>query len=376
VRPNSTQSEIGYDPDNIMCLLALQSIQGIGHQTIKNLVAWCGNPAAVFDKKASGLLRVPGIGPIQARMITAKKDFSNEKKLLHRLIETNTQIISYFDSSYPERLRQLRDAPVLLYYRGKARLTVPRMLAVVGTRRSSGYGRKMCRQIIEGLTKFNVTIVSGLAYGIDITAHRAALKNNIPTIGVLAFGHDRMYPPEHSRTALEMLHRGALVSEYPPGTLPERERFPERNRIIAGLCEGVIVVETDLRGGANITADIAQSYDRDVFAVPGNADRPVAQGCHRLIKMHKAALVENAGDIAYQMGWDLLKNKKEPVIPTEKLTPEELKIVKLLQQYGQMDTDTICSRIHKPPQQISLVMLELECKGIVFSLPGNNYKLA
>lgn len=362
------------DRHQLPYLLALQATELVGVKTIKTLVAYCGSPKSVYQKNAGALKRIPGIGAVQAKNILRKKDFSLEEAVVEKISKTKIGITTYFDSDYPNRLKQLHDSPVILYHYGKAALSGDKVVAIVGTRRSTAYGRKMCRKIIEGLAKYDVVIVSGLAYGIDITAHRAALTAGVPTIGVLAFGHDKMYPLAHAHTARRMTREGGLISEYPPGTKPERENFPQRNRIIAGLSDAVVIVETDLKGGANITAEIANSYDRDVFAIPGNVDQSVAQGCHRLIKTHKAALVENAGDIAYQMGWDLLKTQKEPKRPSVPLNNDEEKVIQLILKYKQMDTDTIAYRLHSNTSKVSAILLSLECKGLLRSMPGNMYK--
>ncbi len=361
------------DKNQLVRLLALQSVERVGNKTVKTLVSYCGSPEAVFGKKAAALQKIPGIGPEQAQKIFQKKDFSIEEARIQKALRGGLQVTTCFDNNYPHRLRQMHDAPVMLFHKGAVDLGNNRMVAVVGTRKPTAYGRKVCRQIIAGLAQYGVFIVSGLAYGIDITAHRAALSAGLPTIGVLAFGHDCMYPGEHAGTARKMMEEGALVSEYPPETRPERENFPQRNRIIAGLSEAVVIVETDLKGGANITANIAHSYDRDVFAVPGSIENSVAQGCHMLIKNHKAALVENAGDIAYQMGWDLMKNTKESNVSTEPLLPKEEKVITLLREYNQMNADTLAFRLKVPAGDMMSLLLSLECKGWVKSLPGNLY---
>lgn len=356
-------------------LLALQRTHGLGTRTIKTLIAYCGGPKAIFDKPSKALNNIPGIGRKTINAVKEKKDFSTEEQELQQMRNKGIQILNYYDSDYPAKLKELHDAPLLLYYKGQPIWQKDRIISIVGTRKPTAYGKKMCRQLIEGLAYYEPVIVSGLAYGIDITAHKAALDNGLATSGIMAHGMDQIYPHQHKNTAGKMLNDGALITEYPLGTKPEREYFPERNRIIAGLSDAVIVIESGPKGGATITADIAFSYNRDVFAVPGNADVEQARGCNRLVKNFKAAMVETAGDVAYQMGWDLLKSQKAKTVALPELSKNEEEVVTLLKEARQLDGDTISTKLGRSPSEVASLLLNLEFKGVVKSLPGNQFTI-
>lgn len=356
--------------------IALTQLPSIGPVLAKNLLSYCGSAEAVFNEKEFKLLKIPGIGKKHAQSILTFKDFSKAEEEATFIQKNNIQPLFFSDTAYPQHLKQINDAPVLLYTKGNISFNKGYMLGIVGTRNASQYGKEICEQIVAELAPYNCTIVSGLAHGIDVTAHKAAVKNNLQTIGVLAHGLDTLYPSQNRPTADKMLENGGWATEYPSKTKPDRENFPSRNRIVAGICDAVLVVETDIKGGSMITAEIAFSYSRDVFAVPNAPNSQKSKGCNWLIKNNKAALVESGEDIAKMMGWDITTLSKPKVIslPTN-LSPEENTIAQLLKE-TQIGIDEISLQTGLPLSKVSLTLLELELKGLVKSLPGKVYKLS
>jgi len=264
----------------------------------------------------------------------------------------------------------------MLYYKGNTDLNAQRVIAVVGTRNASDYGRHLCEQLIEGLVKSNVLIVSGLAYGIDSCAHRASLKEGLPTVGVLAHSLDRIYPYMNKGLAEKMLLQGGLLTEFLSGTIPDRENFPRRNRIVAGMCDAVVVVESAKKGGALITADIANSYNRDVFAFPGRVGDVYSEGCNYFIRTNRAALLESADNIRYLMGWDDPKNK--PSAQTKlfrDFSEDEEKIMSVLKLTQDIGIDDIMLNSELTASKVAAILLSFEFEGLVSALPGKRYRL-
>ena len=292
------------------------------------------------------------------------------------------QVLFYTEKNYPDRLKPIADAPALLFYKGTARLNAGKIVSVVGTRSASPYGKAVTEELIESLQKYpDMLIVSGLAYGIDITAHKAALKNNLPTVGVMATGLDTVYPAPHKAIATQMLEEGGgLLTEYKWGNKTDPSFFPARNRIIAGLADAVIVVEAAKTGGALITAEIANSYNKDVFAVPGNLKSKFSEGCNHLIKIHKASLFTSVKDLEYLMNWDLPGEFAKPApkqlsIP-ENFSENEQKVLKILQQHKEMQLDELSWQSQVSLNQLASVLLNLELSGYVKALPGKKFSLA
>lgn len=357
--------------------IALTLLEGVGSITARNLVSYCGSIEGVFKEKKKNLEKIPGIGPATAEKIISHNTFERAEKELAFIERHEIKPLFYLDKDFPTRLKSCSDAPVMLYYKGTADLNHHRMIAIVGTRNASDYGRMMTEKITEDLKAYDVIIVSGLAYGIDIAAHKACIKNEIPTIGVLGHGLDRIYPAMHKPTAEKMMEQGGLLTEYMTDTRPDKENFPQRNRIVAGMCDAVLVIEAAKSGGALITAEIANSYNRDVFAVPGRTNDTYSAGCNFFIKTNKAALVESAADIAEMMNWNI--EKRETQIPKQRqlfieLTGEEKQLADLIAQNGKTHIDTITSTVTMPISKISATLLSLEFKGVIKSLPGKMYE--
>jgi len=362
--------------DDIFYQVALTLIPKVGAVTARNLMSYCGGARAVFEATEKQLKGVPGIGPQLLHNIRNSDALFMAERELDFIEAHGIQVLFYTDPEYPQRLRHLPDSPPLLYYKGSAGLNAKRTVAIVGTRRPSPQGVHFCEELVEGLKPYNATVVSGLAFGIDIAAHRACIANDVPTVGCVAHGLERIYPAQHTHAALEMIENGGLLSEYPSQTKPDRERFPMRNRIIAGLCDALIVVETQRQGGSMISAKMANDYHRDVFAVPGRIRDKSSAGCNLLIKSHRANLLESVDDLAYVMRWE--KSEAQQGIQRElfpDLTPGEEAIVTLLKQQDLLPVDQISAATQQSNSELAALLLGLEFKGVVRTLPGKRYTL-
>lgn len=354
--------------------VALNFTPGIGNVMVKQIVSYCGSAEAVFKTPKGKLLKIPGVGPKTVECLQDKSCFNTAEEELKKAEKFGASLLFYTHKNYPERLKNIPTAPVLLYYKGNSNLNATKVISIVGTRKATPYGLGFIESLMQELKHFkDIIIVSGLAYGIDICAHREALKNNIPTIGVMANGLDKIYPAVHKNTALQMLENGGLISENKFGTLPDAPKFPERNRIIAGMSDLVIVVEAAASGGALITAEIANSYDIEVFAVPGDVNNPFSEGCNQLIKKHKAHLLTSVEDIKYMMNWET--GEAPPKKIKFQLTMEEANIVNwLAKEKTQIDMLSLKTQI--PMSRLSALLLEMEFKGLVKALPGKRFTLA
>ena len=355
-------------------------IEGVGDVLARQLLEVLGDAEAVFVEKPRLLEKVPGIGKTIATKERRDKALSLAEKEL-AFVEKN-HIALYFltDADYPKRLFECPDAPVLFYFKGNADLNAARVISVVGTRRATAYGQEQTEHLLNELSRSfpDLLVVSGLAYGIDICAHRSALKCQLPTVGVLAHGLDRIYPPVHRATAVEMLGNGGLLTDFPSGIFPDRPNFLSRNRIIAGLADATVVVESRETGGSLVTADLAISYSREVFTFPGRTYDLNSKGCNNLIRANKAALITSADDLIESLGWNTRYEKKAESQQTELFfaaTPEQEKVLQLLKTEGETHINEIALRLSMPIQQLSTLLFELEMNGSVKTLPGNVYRL-
>lgn len=359
--------------------IALSLLPDVGPVLARNLVSYCGSVEEIFKKKKSQLERIPGIGPFTAASILSHNIFERAEQEVVFIRKYKIEPLFYLDERYPARLKNCDDAPVMLFMKGQANLNAHRLLAVVGTRNASEYGKELTEQLISKLAPYNVTIVSGMAYGIDIIAHRQALKHQLQTIGVMAHGLDRIYPEVHKPTAEKMLQHGGLLTEYISKTNPDRENFPSRNRIVAGMCDATIVVESGIKGGALITADIANSYNRDVFAFPGRVSDEYSLGCNELIRKNRAMLVQTANELADIMQWSVEESKsaqtKKQLKIFHELKDDEKVLVNILQQKGKTDIDTLTLQANMPVSKVSTTLLNLEFAGVLKALPGKMFEL-
>jgi len=363
--------------EDLIYKIALTLIPGVGSVNGKSLVAYCGGVKAVFMEKKRALLKIPGIGEQTVNAIANHNVFERAEEEISFIEKNKITPLFYLDIQYPIRLKQCHDSPLMLYYKGTSDLNAPKVVAIVGTRKATEYGRDMCRKLIEGLVEHNVLIVSGLAYGIDTWSHKAALDSKLETVGVLGHGLDRIYPFANRSLAEKMLENGGLLCEYMSNTLPDRENFPMRNRIIAGMSDAIVVVEAGETGGALITAEIANSYNRDVFAVPGRIGDPHSEGCNKLIKINKAALIQSSKDISYLLNWNSEKVQKKAVQRQLflNLTPDEEIIVNMLKEKGDLEIDSLLLETNLLPAKAASILLNMEFEGIIRCLPGKVYRL-
>jgi DNA processing protein len=357
--------------------IALGLIPRIGDISARKLVSHFGSVEAVFGESYRNLIRIPGIGAGIAKYITDRSYLDAAEKEAEYITKNNIRAYFYLDNDYPFRLRQCDDSPVIFFYTGISDLDSAKILSVVGTRNATPRGRELCDKIIGGLAENHpdLIIVSGLAYGIDIAAHKAALAHNLNTIGILAHGLKTIYPSVHSSVARTMITRGGLLTDFLSDDLPERNNFLKRNRIIAGLSDATLVVESGIKGGALITADMANSYNRDVFAVPGRPDDQWSSGCNSLIRNNKAALAECSDDIEYFLNWKSEKTK----IPVQRtlfseLDEQEKLIYELLAKEGETNIDAICRSTGIAVYRLSALLLQMEFKGLLKCYPGNLYQ--
>lgn len=362
--------------------LALSFIPNVGDVLIRNLVSYCGGIAPIFTASKSRLTRVPGIGEKIAHAITTHRTaaLQEAERELTFIEKHKIQVLFYTDECYPQRLQHCYDAPFILFYLGNASLNHPRIISIVGTRKATEYGKETCRKIVDALHPYNVLIVSGLAYGIDVAAHKRSLEQSMQTIGVLGHGLNTIYPSSHRNIARQMVSQGGLLTDLPSTTPFLPTNFPRRNRIIAGMADAVVVVETALKGGSIVTAEIANSYHKDVWAVPGNIDKPSSQGCNFLIKTNKALLLDEPTDLPDLLGWKQPAHK-EAGNPTRQtawfsdLTETEQKIYKLLQQHKMLRIDEIVLKSGTTNTEVASGLLALEFRGAIRSLPGKVYQI-
>lgn len=360
--------------------VGLTLLEGVGDVNAKNLLAYCGSATEIFKADKKHLLKVPGIGEYLAASILSQKQVLKDAEKELRFIEDNKiETLFFTDENYPRRLKFCSDSPVMLYYKGCANLNAEKIIAVVGSRQPSDYGKEQTEKLISDLKDSGILVVSGLAYGIDVLAHKKSLEHNLETVGVVAHGLDRIYPQVHENIALKMQKQGGILTDFRSGTNPDAVNFPKRNRIVAGMCDALIVMESKREGGSLITATIANSYNKDVFAYPGRTNDPMSEGCNGFIKSNKAALMENAADLLYFMGWETAapsKKKENSQIPLLiSLSEEEQKIVNCFNEKKQFHIDEISYASSLPISKVAALLLQLEFANVVRSLPGKMYSL-
>lgn len=363
-------------PQELLYQIALTRIPLIGDVIIRKLLETFGSAGDIFRARRRELECIETVGSIRANAIRSFRDFSEAEKEILFMERYGIRALFCTDPDYPQRLHHCYDSPVLLYFKGAASLNAKRMVSVVGTRRPSAYGRRICRQLTEELAAAQVTVVSGLAYGIDVLAHETALQAGTPTIGVLAHGLDRIYPAAHKGTAVAMMAQGGLLTDFMSGHLPDRQNFPKRNRIVAGICDATVVIESGLQGGSLITADLASGYHRDVFCIPGRADDPLAAGCNHLIKNNKAMLITGAADVLQMMGWE--EKSKPAAVQRElflQLSDNEQKLLLLFREKSPRHVEELYLLTGLTGSQVAEALFRLEMQTVLKSLPGQRYEL-
>lgn len=366
------------DLENLRYHLALSQAPKVGPSVFKAILAYSGSAKAFFNLSKGKASKIPRVGEklleIQKQ---AESHLKNADELIALCDKKGYRILTSTDPGFPSRLKSLEDGPVILFTQGKGDLNFERSVGIVGTRSATPYGKSITRKIVEDLLPYQPVIASGLAYGIDIEAHRAALQVGLPTIAVMGSPLSQIYPAAHKKTAEQLQENGILMSEYAPGSTMVPGNFPARNRIIAGLSDALIVVEAAEKGGALITAEIAFSYNKEVFAVPGNLQSPFSEGCNQMIKKMKASIYTGPGDIAEALFWTKPgeEKPKKPTLDLSNRDEEEILILKLLQEKGESEIDQISYQTEIPLGMLSSKLLSLEFEGIVKSLPGKKFKL-
>lgn len=369
---NKTTNEILYG-------IALSLIPKIGPAVYKNIISYSGSAENFFNMPLGKAGKIPRIGP---KLLEAVRNKNSYLKLAHSLIEDaekkNIKILSYLDPVFPQRLKSFEDSPVILFAKGNVNLNPSRTVGIVGTRNATTYGKNITRQIVEDLAPYHPTIISGLAYGIDIEAHRAALHHDLPTIGILGSPVDKIYPAAHQSTGETMMQSGGLVSEFKMGTQMVPSNFPQRNRIIASLSDALIVVEAAKKGGALITAEIAYSYNKEVFAVPGNLQSPYSEGCNSLIRRMKAGIYMGSKELEEALSWSKENKQQTPEAFFLKIEDYEEELKPILQLFNNNPTqeiDELSYRTQIPISTLAAQLLQLEFLGVIKPLPGKKYQL-
>ena len=356
-------------------LLALQSVEGVGDIMAKKLITHCGSAEAIFKSKTSQIAAIDGVGSILLNNLKSKSIFENAEQELHFIQSNDIKPLYFQDENYPDRLKHCIDGPVLLFTSGNIDLKNKKIISIVGTRQITSYGMEFCRKLIEDLAPLDPIIVSGFAYGVDIFAHQLAMENNLQTIGVVAHGLNQIYPKTHKKYVSKVEQNGGFMTEFWSSSNPDKENFVRRNRIVAGISEATIVIESAERGGSLITANIANDYNRDVFAVPGRTTDKYSQGCNNLIKTQKANLLTSAADLVYILNWDI-ESKTKPVQKQLFVTlePEEQKVYDHLLKNGKEVMDMIALNCDFPIYKISGMLLNMELKGVIRPLPGKLFE--
>lgn len=357
--------------------LALTLVPGIGGVLARNLLGYCGSAKKVFQTSKGKLLKIPDVGPRSIELLFAENYLKQAEAEIKFMSRAGIQALFFTEEEFPVRLKECADSPAILYRKGEADINAARILAIVGTRNATPYGKKMLAQIMEDLQDKDILILSGLAFGIDTLAHKMALEKGLKTAAVLGHGLQTIYPQQNKLLADQMCRQGGLLSEFSSQAPIVPGNFPRRNRIVAGMCDALLVVETGIKGGAVITANIANSYSRDVFAIPGSIGQRYSQGCNFMIKTHKAALIESAEDLLKAMCWDDQKVKapRQTELMLE-LNEEERRLMDLLRKMDNADIDYLSRELKMTPGSMASLLIELEFKGILLSLPGKRFKAA
>ena len=367
--------------DERLCSIALTLCPGIGHIGAKRLIDGAGSAVNVFRQRKELPKLLPGVNPSIVTALDCPAAFIRAEREMGFVEKNRLTCLTLQDEAYPSRLRECEDAPVVLFFKGNVDLNRLHVINMVGTRRATEYGKQFCADFLHDLSALlpDVLVVSGLAYGIDIHAHRAALANDISTVAVLAHGLDRIYPSLHRKTAVDMLANGGLLTEFLTETNPDKHNFVSRNRIVAGVCDATIVIESAEKSGSLITAELAEGYHRDCFAFPGRMSDEYSKGCNRLIRDNKASLLLSAEDFVQAMGWNMQTTLSEKVSVQRslfiELSEEEQKIVAILEKLGNLQINSLVVEADIPVNKMTAILFELEMKGVIRVLAGGMYQL-
>ncbi|MDQ8011202.1 MAG: DNA-processing protein DprA [Flavobacterium nitrogenifigens] len=359
----------------LFSLLALLRVDGVGDIMGKKLLNSFGDATAIFKAKSSQLAAVDGIGSVLLKNLKDKSVFEKADRELSFIKNNNIRVSFFQDENYPERLKHCIDAPILIFTAGNLDFKNKKIISIVGTRQITSYGTDFCRKLIEDLAPLDPVIVSGFAYGVDIVAHQAAMDFSLQTVGVLAHGLNQIYPRTHKKYMARMEENGGFITEFWSDSNPDKEKFVRRNRIVAGMTEATIVIESADRGGSLITANMANEYNRDVFAVPGRVTDKYSQGCNNLIKTQKANVLTSVADLIYMLNWDIKEKPKniQKLLFVE-LEPEEQKVYDFLQKNGKELLDIIAIQCEIPIFKLSGILIGMELKGVIRPLPGKLFE--
>lgn len=363
-------------PSELLYQISLTLVPNIGAVQAKTLIEHFGDAQSVFKAKMKTLSTVENIGEVRAASIKEFKDFSEAEEEIEFIEKYKIQPLFITDTNYPQHLLRCYDPPTLLYYRGNADLNAQKIVSIIGTRNNTDYGKYVTEKLIADLKEQNVLVVSGLAFGIDSIAHKSAIQNGLQTVGVLGHGLDTIYPSQNKTLAKDILQNGGLLTEFRRKTKPDKHNFPKRNRVVAGIADATIVVETAIKGGSMITAHLANNYNRDVFAFPGRTTDSKSAGCNYLIEHNYAALLTDAQQLTESMGWQQKKQKpKQQIELFIDLTEDEKAIVNILSEKDSVHIDELFLKSGLSSSAIAASMLSLELQNVIVSLPGKMYKL-
>ncbi len=363
--------------DELLYILALQRVKGIGDTIAKKLISHCGSARNVIDEKRRNLEKIKGIGSLTLKHLFDKKNLNDAEKELDYLKKNNIESLYFLNKNYPNKLKHCVDGPILVFKDGNINFENNRIISVVGTRKMTSYGRSFCEKLIEEISEYNPIIVSGFAYGVDICAHKSAMKNNLQTIGVLAHGFEEVYPKSHKKYMSEINENGGFLTDFWHNDVLLRENFLKRNRIVAGISEATIIIESAQKGGSLVTADIANSYSRDVFAVPGRSTDTYSKGCNDLIKYNRAAILTSGNDLVKMLNWDLEKKPKKGIQKQLFVEFDETEkiIYNYLNENGKKSLDEISLNCKLPVYQVATILFNLEMKGVVNPIPGKMFEI-
>jgi DNA processing protein len=361
--------------------LALSILPGIGPVNAKKLLGHFGDATSIFGANPATLMKITGIGELRADAISHFNQFPLVEKEMAFVEKYGIRCIFITDKEYPQRLLGFKEAPVLLFYKGNADLNSRRIVSVVGTRKPTEYGKRMAERLVKELSAYGPLVISGLAYGIDAIAHAAALKHSLPTIGILGHGLDQIYPPQNTALAREMVKYGGLLTHFSTSEEPATHNFPIRNKIVAGMSDALVVVETSLNGGSMLTASDALRYKKRLFAFPDRITDKYSSGCNKLIQEGSARLLMNGSQLPAEMGWGALEKpekaafEKRPVLAEKNLSDNEKTLLRVLGEKEKASVDQLSARTELSSTAIAMALLNLELMGLVLSLPGKMYRL-
>ena len=364
-------------PTELFYQIALSRIPQIGVVNARRLMSYFETASSIFSANRSDLQKIPHIGPVLAESVFQKQILLEAEQILRASDQSNTRVLFYLDPDYPDRLKQIYDAPIILYQQGNVNLNSECMLAVVGTRKATDYGKRVTARLVEDSLGVPLTFVSGLAYGIDVEVHKTCIELQVPNIAVLAGGFNHIYKKKKKKYLDRIMLNGGILSEYPLHEKPDPRFFPLRNRIIAGMTDATLVVEAAEKGGALITADYANNYHREVYAVPGNLDKLFSEGCNRLIQKNKAIIYTDFTQLCEQLNWGNTPNKIKPSkqLGWSRLTEPETELMALLAKNGEMPLDELAWKLQKKVTEIAITLINLEFQGMVKALPGYVYRI-